>query len=325
MKALVIGYGSIGKRHVKNLQKISKIEIIVCTKQKIFKKNKKIKFVHSIKHGITEKPDFAIISNVTSSHLKTSINLAKNGIDLFIEKPLSYSLSTCNDLKKIVKQKRLVTMMGCNLRFDESLVKIKQILKSKKLGKILSINVENGSYLPDWHPLEDYRKGYSARKELGGGVVFTNIHEIDYLYWLFGSVSKVFSITGKFSHLEMNVEDLSETTLQFKNKSIATIHLDHFQQPTSRKCKILGTNGTLLWDYTQSKLSIFDIKEKKWKTIVNSKNTEHDLTYQKEMIHFIQCVKSRNKTINPLDEGIETLKIALSIMKSSEKGRMIPV
>jgi predicted dehydrogenase len=215
--------------------------------------------------------------------------------------------------------------MGCNLRFDESLVKIKQILKSKNLGKIISINVENGSYLPDWHPLEDYRKGYSARKELGGGIVFTNIHEIDYLYWLFGDVREVFSVTGKFSHLDMNVEDFAKIILKFKNKSIATIHLDHFQQPPSRNCKILGTQGTLLWDYTKSKLSIFNIKEKKWKTIINSKNTEHDLTYQKEMAHFIQCVKSRKKTINPLDEGIETLKIALSIMKSSEKGRMIPV
>ena len=326
MKALVVGFGSIGKRHADNLLKFSKMKVIICTNQKCSPYlKKKFKIVNSLKKGIEEKPDFAIIANVTNAHVDTAIKLAKAGIDLFIEKPLSNSLNRCKYLEGIVKKKKIVTMMGCNFRFDESIKEMRKIVKQKRLGKIISIHVENGSYLPDWHPYEDYRKGYSARKELGGGVVFTNIHEIDYLYWIFGNVSQVFSVTGKFSHLEMDAEDLAEIIMKFKDKSIASIHLDHYQRPIFRQCKIVGTNGTMMWDYRKSKLDVFDVKEQKWRTVIHSKHIDRNLTYQKEIAHFVQCVKSRKKTINPLSEGIETLKIVLSIMKSSKTNRMVSV
>jgi len=326
LKVLVVGFGSIGKRHANNLLSIPKMEVIVCTSQKsspYFKK--KFKIVNSVTQGIEERPDFAIIANVTSSHVDTAIKLAKAGIDLFIEKPLSDSLNRCKYLNDIVKKKRIVTMMGCNFRFDESIKAMRKIVKQKRLGKIISIHVENGSYLPDWHPYEDYRKGYSARSELGGGVVFTNIHEIDYLYWIFGKVSKIFSVTGKFSDLKINVEDLAEIVMKFKDKSIASIHLDHYQRPKFRQCKIIGTKGTMIWDFQKSKLEIFNLKEQKWKNLVHEKYIDRNLTYQKEITHFIECVKSRKKTINPLSEGIETLKIALLIMKSSKTNRMISI
>jgi len=211
------------------------------------------------------------------------------------------------------------------IRFDESIQAMQKIVKQKKLGKIISTHVENGSYLPDWHPNEDYRKGYSAKKELGGGVVFTNIHEIDYLYWIFGKVSKVFSVTGKFSDLEVDVEDLSEILMKFKDKLIASIHLDHYQRPTFRQCKIIGTKGTMIWDFQKGKLDIFNLKKQKWENIIHEKYMDKNLTYQKEIAHFIQCVKSRKKTINPLSDGIETLKIVLSIMKSAKANRMVSV
>jgi predicted dehydrogenase len=326
LKALVVGFGAIGKRHGNNLLKIPNMEVIICTNQKDnINLKRKFKIVNTIKRGIEEKPDFAIIANVTSEHINTAIKLAKVGIDLFIEKPLSNSLDHCKYLDGIVKKKKIVTMIGCNFRFDKSIQTIQKIVKQKKLGKIISTHVENGSYLPDWHPYEDYRKGYSARKKLGGGVVLTNIHEIDYLYWIFGKVNKVFSVTGKFSDLEVDVEDLSEIIMKFKDKSIASIHLDHYQRPTFRQCKIIGTKGTIIWDFQKGKLDIFNLRKQKWENIIHEKHMDRNLTYQKEIAHFIQCVKSRKKTINPLSEGIETLKIVLLIMKSSKINRMISV
>jgi len=115
LKALVVGFGSIGKRHANNLLKIPNMEVIICTNQKdspYFKR--KFKIVNSIAQGIEEKPDFAIIANVTSEHINTAIKLAKRGIDLFIEKPLSNSLDHCKYLERIVKKKKIVTMIGCN-------------------------------------------------------------------------------------------------------------------------------------------------------------------------------------------------------------------
>lgn len=92
--------------------------------------------------------------------------------------------------------------MGCNLRFHDCIKKMKSLLEKETIGKIISVKVECGAYLPDWHPYEDYSKGYAARDDLGGGVVLTCIHELDYLYWFFGEIKEVFSITGKFSNLK---------------------------------------------------------------------------------------------------------------------------
>ena len=108
--------------------------------------------------------------------------------------------------------------------------------------------LESGSYLPDWHPYEDYRNSYASKENLGGGVVLTCIHEIDYLHWFFGEIKELFAMTGKFSDLKIEVDDLASVTMKFSNNIIVELHLDFFQKPDFRCCKIIGTNGTIYWD-----------------------------------------------------------------------------
>ncbi|MGI0057302.1 MAG: Gfo/Idh/MocA family protein, partial [Nitrosarchaeum sp.] len=250
MKAIVVGYGSIGQRHVRNLLKFKDMEIIICTKRiHINLKHKnRIKVFKSLEESLNEKPDIGFITNETSLHVPTCIKLASRGIDLLIEKPLSNSDKEINKLLKIVKNKKIVTLMGCNLRFNPFIQKIKELISTNQIGRIISVQVNCATFLPDWHPYEDYRSSYAARNELGGGVILTVIHEIDYLYWFFGNVKEIFSISGKFSDLSLNVEDLSASLLRFKNNIIAELHLDYFQRPNSRSCKIIGTKGVIQWD-----------------------------------------------------------------------------
>jgi len=321
----VIGYGSIGKRHVKNLLSIPKMQIIICTKQKIRNPSpRKVKIVNSISDCLKEKPDIGLIANVSSLHVPIAIKLAKAGIDLFIEKPLSNSLKGTKELLRIVRKKKLITQMGCQLRFHKCIKEIKNLISSNKLGKVISVKVECGSFLPDWHPYEDYRKGYAARDDLGGGVVLTNIHEIDYLYWYFGKVSEVFSITGQYSGLEISADDLSAGIIKFKNNVIAEIHLDYFQKPDYRSCKVIGSRGTAFWDSVSNTVEIHDYKKNKWNKVLKWLNYERNFMYKEELIHFLNCVKKRKTTINPLeDDGIETLKIGLGIINSSKARKMI--
>lgn len=172
LKVLVVGYGSIGKRHIENISLLKDVEILVCTKQKYdkFLQKKKCKVYGTLDECIREKPDVAFITNVTSLHVKTAKKLATAGINLFIEKPLSNSLNGIPRLLGIVQQKKLITLMGCVFRFHPCIKKIKEIISSKEIGRVLSVRVENGSFLPDWHPYEDYSKSYAARKDLGGGL-----------------------------------------------------------------------------------------------------------------------------------------------------------
>ena len=181
----------------------------------------------------------------------------------------------------------------------------------------------NGSYLPDWHPNEDYEKGYASRKELGGGVILTCIHEIDYLYWLFGDVKEVYSMSGKFSDLKINSEDLSAIILKFKNNIIAEIHLDYFQRPSSRTCKIIGTKGTIFCDFSSNSVKYYDIKKKKWFNMIRLAKYDFNSMYVEQTKHFLDCIKNRKKTINDVHQGLKILKIAMAILKSSEKGKPV--
>lgn len=324
MKALVVGYGSIGKRHVKNLLTLSNIEIIIFTNRKD-ENLKKCKVFNSLEKCLKEEPDFAIISNVTNLHVKTAIKLANKGIDLFIEKPLSNNMKNIKKLQTIVKRKKIITMIGCNLRFHDAIKKIKEIINSKEIGRVISIKVENGSYLPDWHSNENYQRSYAGRSDLGGGVVLTCIHEIDYLYWIFGQIKEVFSITAKLSDLKITADDSSSIIIKFKSNVIGEVHLDYYQRPKIRSCKIIGTKGTLYWDSNLNTVKTYNIKQQKWISKLKESKKDENYIFLDEIKHFLNSVNNRKNTINPLQEGIKTLDISLKILESSKMKKVMKI
>jgi len=323
LKILVIGYGSIGKRHVGNILRHTDFDVIVCTKISKQSKNNRCKFFHTIEESLREKPDAAIICSYTSRHVEDSIRLANKGIHLLIEKPLSNSLKNTKHLLRIIHKKNLITLMGCNLRFHPCIIKMKELISKKQIGKILSIKVEHGSYLPYWHPNEKYQHGYAARQDLGGGVLLTSIHEIDYLYWFFGSCKEVFSITDKISKLKTSADDLSSILLRFQNNIVAEIHLDFFQRPLARSCKIIGENGTLSWNFDENIVNLYDIKKNKWIKKFILKNYDYNDMYVNELKYFINCINSKKQTFNDIHEGVEIIKIALAAKHSSKRKKMV--
>lgn len=325
LKVLVIGYGSIGRRHIDNLSSFPNMELIVCTNRGYdnFLKKRRCVVYNSLEKCISQKPTIAIISNITSLHTETAIKLANADINLFIEKPLSHSMLSVKSLANVVRIKRLVTLMGCNLRFHPCIKKIKELIDGGDIGRVISVRAENGSYLPQWHPYEDYKQSYAAKKEWGGGVALTSIHEIDYLYWFFGNMEEIFSITGKFSDLTLSADDLSVMLMRFKNGVIAEIHLDYFQRPDYRGCKIIGTKGSIYWDSNTNAVRLYDVKKKKWIEKLKLKDYDNNLTYIEEMRHLINCVNKKKKTINTIHDGIKTLQIVLAAKQASRTGKMV--
>jgi len=328
---LIVGYGSIGKKHLENFLQFKDIQLTVYTKRndlQLLRENG-IKISDSLTECLKENPDIGVITNETSLHIPIAIKLAKEGLDLFLEKPLSNSLKDVEKLRAIVKKKKLITQMGCNLRFHPCIKKIKSLIEHQKIGRIISAQVQNYSYLPDSHRWEDYRKSYAARKDLGGGVILTNaIHEIDYLYWFFQEVENVISISGKFSDLDIKAEDYVSGLLKFKNKIIGELHVDYFQRPDFRSCKIRGTKGEIYWNTDDNCVNIYNINKKKWETKFDngfSHNLDTYSSYVEELKHFLKCVKHRKETINNLEQGVRTLKIALAIKKASELMKSVNV
>ena len=243
---LVIGYGSIGRRHVLNLLNYTDFKIVIFSKRKNIVKNdfktisndvlsNRLEISNSLDKILLKNPKNAFISNETSKHIAIALKLVKQGIDIFIEKPLSNSLINIQKLEKIIHTKKLVSMIGCNFRFFPPFIEIKKLLNKKAIGKIYSIQIENGSYLPDWHPYEKYEKGYAARKILGGGVTLTQIHELDYLCWFFGLPLEVTTVMDKVSNLELDVDDINEFNVTSKGYKEARKVVDKLRRDIFRK------------------------------------------------------------------------------------------
>ena len=307
-----------------NLLDNTKAEIIIYTKRKKLKfSSKNVKIIDSLDKALKENPTIGFITNETAYHIPIAIKLARAGLDLFIEKPLSNSTKGIKTLQRIVKEKKLIVQMGFHMRYHKCILKIHELLEQKKIGKIISGQVENASYLPDWHPYEDYRKGYAAKDKLGGGIVLTQIHEIDYLYWFFGKPRSIYSVTGKFSDLEISADDYSSSIIKFKKNITTEMHLDFFLGHEYKRCKIKGTKGIIFWNSVYNEVKFFDSKKKNWKIILKLKNFKRNDMYVDEIKYFLKCVKNRKKPMNSLDEGIDTMEIALNIIKSGRTKKVV--
>lgn len=310
-KIIIIGFGSIGQRHYQNLLKLGYKNVYVydINKKKIAKKTKTIN-----KLNPKELRTFraALICTPPSSHIDIALKIAEERIAIFIEKPLSSNLKNIQVLTNKVKKYRIPVMLGYNLNFHPQFLEIQKILKNNTLGQIWGVRAEFGHYLPDWHPQEDYRQGYNAQKRLGGGIILDDIHEIDYLYKLFGPVKKVFVFAEKVSNLEIETEDYAEIVLWFKNGIIGQVHMDYLQREYSRNLKIIGEKGTVTWDLKKNQLNRSQLK-----------NFDFNQTYLEEIKHFLDCLQNKKNPQPDLKRGSQTLKTALAIKKSAKLQKVV--
>ncbi len=162
--------------------------------------------------------------------------------------------------------------VGYNLRFHPGLRKLKELVEAETLGRLLWAYVEAGQYLPDWRPWQDYRQSYTARRDLGGGILLDGSHELDSITWLMGKPTEVMCMAGKVSALEVDVEDCADVLLRFPCGAQADIHLDFVQHGYSRSCKLVGELGTALWDFTSREVKIYLAKTKSWQSFPHVSN-----------------------------------------------------
>ena len=334
MKLLIAGLGSIGQRHYKNLIQLGYKDIIVYRTGKgdrkfvgDFEKTHRPVVFNDLKKAFAQNPDILIISNPTMFHAKFIKHGIENNVKgIFVEKPIAVSSKSLENLSKKAEAKNIIVYAAYNLRFHPLLEKMRKIMQDNGIGKILSASVDMGEYLPDWHPWEDYRKTYAARSDLGGGVVLTQSHDIDYLYWFFGMPQKIASFGGTRTGLEVNADDLVKAVLEYTDGSVASLHMDFYKRPPRRIFEVMGTKGTLLWDYHEGTLKLIQHdKNKKIKTMLVPRKFERNEMFIKEMKHFINCVKRKEEPKITFQDGINVLKICEGILKSVKFGKTVKI
>ena len=328
MKFLIAGLGSIGKRHLQNLATLGEFDLSVYRTEKgtiSLDDLPKIKVEHDLGRALSKNPDAVIISNPTALHIDTAIAAAKAGCHIFLEKPISNNLDKVNELKDLLHKKELKCLVGFQYRFHPGLQKVKELIQNGNLGRPLSVHAQWGEYLPDWHSWEDYRKGYSARSDLGGGVVLTLCHPLDYLRWMLGEIEQLWSFSGKVSDLEIDVEDFAEVGLRFADGAFGSLHLDYFRKPPEHRLDLVGSEGTVEWRAETGVARLYRYKSDVWESFLPPKGFSRNDLFLAEMHHFLQVISGECSSVATLDDGEKSLILAKAILTSAKAKKIIRI
>jgi predicted dehydrogenase len=305
MQILICGLGSIGRRHLRNLVALGQDDIVLYRTGKSTLPDDELAdwpSADSLDEALERwSPQAAVIANPTSLHLDTSLAAAEAGCSLLIEKPIAERMDGLDHLSNVLEARGGRALVGFQFRFHPGLRAASELLASGAIGEPISARVVWGEYLPGWHPWEDYRRGYSARADLGGGVLLTLCHPFDYLRWFFGDVASVTAECRRSAVLDLDVEDTADVLLEFGSGVTASVHLDYHQQPTEHHLTIVGSRGTLRWDNASGGTRFWNGDDSDWRSI------------------------PAPDPMCRLEDGIGALQVALAARQSSDAGQRIPI
>ncbi len=325
MKFLIAGLGSIGRRHLRNLLAQGETDILLYrTHRSTMPDDELADFPveTDLAAALAHKPDAVIISNPTALHLDIAIPAAEAGCHLLLEKPISHSLDRVETLVGTAERRGSKALVGFQFRYHPTLRAIRQKLADGVLGKPLSVRVHWGEYLPDWHPWEDYRQGYAARPDLGGGVILTLCHPLDYVRMLFGEVAQLWCFAGN-EGLGLPVEDAAEIGLRFQNGMLGSVHVNYNQRPPKHDMEIVGTEGTIYWDNADGEAHIFRAADSTLETLSPPAGFERNHLFMDETRNFLAMLRGEEAADCTLDDGVQALRLALAAQDAAKSGKMV--
>ena len=338
LKFLIAGLGSIGRRHFRNLIALGENDIVLLRTRKATLPDDELAG-YPVETELQEalkkyKPDAVIVANPTSMHLDVAIPAAEAGCAILLEKPVSHSLERLDILQETSQKSGSRILVGFQFRYHPTLNQAREIIQSNLLGQVLTVHAHWGEYLPQWHPWEDYRQSYAARADLGGGVIVTLTHPLDYLRYLLGEVESLWSFNGHISPLEVNVEDVAEIGLKFARGAVGGVHVNYFQRPPVHRLEIVGTNGTLRWDNADGLLHFHRLSapfgsysDQPQAPIIEKfappEGFERNQLFLAQTRHLIEVARGEKEPVCTLEDGVMALRLALAAYRSQETGQRI--
>lgn len=343
MRVLFCGLGSIGQRHARNLRALlgASVELVayrVRAETAVIDESKAIdqardlersldlRVIADLGTALKLKPDAVFVCNPTSHHVEIALAAAREGCDLFIEKPLSHTWTDVEALERVVDERGLIVMVGYQFRFHPCLQRLQEMISTGELGQLVAVRSVVGEHLADWHPYEDYRRMYASRRDLGGGVLLSQIHEMDYLSWLFGRPLRLFAVGGHLSRLEVDVEDTASILMEFVHQGRALpvhLHVDYLQRPAVRGCEVIGDAGRVTVDLLRHTLhrsgpdgAVVEVLEP---------GMQRNDMFLAEMKHFLQCIESRLPPPVSIREARDSLLMALAARRSMATASVVGV
>lgn len=327
-RILVIGSGSIAKRHIANIKGLFQQAEVGC----LSASGRTISTDETGAHRIYESIDEALQSNLawavvaspSTMHISHASCLLEKSIPVLIEKPLADSMhSIYTAWDTLAANEGLIEVAYC-FRFMPSAIELKNLLEKRILGRIHSVLIDIGQYLPDWRPQTDYRNNVSARNELGGGVLLELSHELDYLTWMFGEFDTAYCVASTTGLLEVDVEDRVDAVLVRGDGLVANLHMDFLQRSPCRTCKIIGEYGSITWNLLNNNLTLSSsgVPEK---VLYEDLNFERNNLFIDEVRRFVRVVEGELNPLVGLEQASYVIQLVQALKESSATGRSVDI
>ncbi|MGQ0732910.1 MAG: cytidylyltransferase domain-containing protein [Acidobacteriota bacterium] len=328
-RAAIIGCGAIGQRHARNLRSLGITDLVAYRTRRGATGDLDpvlgIREIGAIEAVIDSTPDVAVISNPTAHHVEAALALAPHVKGLFIEKPVAGSLTEARRLASAVAGTRVVTFVGHNLHFHPA---IQALLTSARarVGVPLIFQCQVGQWLPDWHPLEDYRRAYFARADLGGGMIRTLSHELHLAIELLGPARRVSCSVAGWPTLPVDVDVSANLQVEHAGGATSHIHLDGVQKTVNRQGTLAGDEGWARYDLLEGQLVVKARGDAR--AAVTWEGTAYDDNdgYVREMACFLRFVREgRIRHEHDLSRSLATMALIDAALASAQLGGAVSV
>jgi predicted dehydrogenase len=317
MTVLIAGTGSIGRRHIDSLRQLAPAARFVFLRRKPAENDHSTKngakVVDSVDAALAERPALAVIAVPSAHHAGIIVPLLEAGIPMYIEKPVVATRAQWDEVARVARAASdVTTLCGCNLRFLPSLRAVRELVAEGTIGRVVRASLQSGQWLPDWRPSIDYRRSYSASRELGGGVVLDLVHELDAARWILGEFDSVVAVGGHMSSLEMSSEDAVVIGLTRARGPVVAVGLDYVARRPVRRYEFYGEKGTLTWDLPGRRVELSHIDGRQT-PVFEGGDFDVAATYVRAMREFLEAVASGRQTSQNLDEGLRSAALAIKV------------
>jgi predicted dehydrogenase len=328
MKVAVVGIGSVGRRHLGNLLRLGIDDIIAVSEHnrldELSIENRRVPVCHDFGCALAGRPDAVVVANPTHLHLDYLRRAIDAGCHVYLEMPAATTATGLASVASEAARRRLVVAMGTMYRFNARLESLRRRILGGAVGKVLSVEALIGEHIADYHPGEDYRQSYTARAALGGGVLLTQIHQIDWLLWTFGTFDSVFAAGGHRTDLDLDVEDSVSYLLRGSDGASAYGHLDYLQRPKRAGITVTGMGGRLEWDLFAHKLT-FQPADNTAEPEIETSPYDRNAMFVAGMADFLDSIRSGGTPRSTLEDGRRALVVVDAIKASMRSGQAEPI
>lgn len=311
----VIGLGNIATRHRRNLKNLfpeSRLFAMSASgriPEEIISDCDQV--VSSIDELIQQGVEFVLVASPAPFHAQHSIPLLEASIPTLIEKPVTADVEDARKLIAAAEHNQTPVAVGYCLRYLPSAQVVKQLLEAQSVGTLLNAQIEIGQYLPDWRPTKNYQETVSAKANLGGGALLELSHELDYTQWLLGDLNIQFSHLRSSTQLGLEVEDLVDTIATTESGAVVSIHLDFLQRQAFRRCRFVGTQGTIEWDLIKNEVVQTLLAEHS--VIYSEPDWDKNQMYLNMVVDFVAKIEGKTNACIDLYQAAKTIELIETI------------